>query len=254
MTICVTDLDGTLVFIADPDPNLCVVERFPSGRVARIHRETLRGWQLLASSGQLIVSTSRTVEQFQRADLPVTPYVLASNGLDLIVDGRVDQEWHQERRNLLGARAEPWSRIRAHLGQGIQDPALRATVIDDYFVVMVGTREAVLAGAEQLSTRLCSTSWRAVAVGRKLYLLPVELDKYHALAALLRRLQHGTYLAAGDSPMDLALLRHANLCIVPKGAHLENAKLENLTVTPATGPLAGRDIVAWFQTALATGL
>lgn len=247
MTICVTDLDGTLVFIAGPHPELCEVERFASGRVARIHRDTVRGWCALASLDQLIVSTSRTVEQFRRASLPAAPYVLATNGLDLIDHGTIDLKWRDERLGALAVEVEPWSRIGSGCLAALGGVDLRPGVIGDYFVVMVGSRDAVSAGAERLSAQVNSVGWRVVPVGRKLYLLPTRLDKQQGVAALLARLQIDQYIAAGDSMMDLAMLGAAQRSVVPCGSDLETARIPDLTVTHSGGTHAGRDIVAWFR-------
>jgi hypothetical protein len=251
MTFGVTDLDGTLLFTSPAAPGLREVERLPSGRAVHMHEEAFIGLKELADTGQLLVATSRTVSQFQHATLPSLPYVLAANGLDLIEHGHVMAEWRNEQCHLLSVDAEPWDRLQTHCEDMFNAFGLRQSVREPWLAACVGEREAVAKCGLRLQSAVSEAGWKAVAVGRKLYVLAKGLDKQLTVGRALRRIGQRGYVAAGDSAMDLGMLTAAERALVPRESDLATASISSMTVTRASGPAAGPEIIDWFRTAAA---
>jgi hypothetical protein len=250
MTFGVTDLDSTLVFTWPEAPKLQEVERFPSGRVVRMHEEAWIGLKELGDAERLLVATSRTVSQFRHVALPPLPYVLAANGLDLIDHGHVMPEWREEQCHLLSLGAEPWHRLEAHCEEMFTACDLRLSVREPWLAVCIGDREAVATCCLRLGPAVSDWGWKVRAVGRKLYVFPEDMDKRETVRRALSRIGQGRYVAAGDSAMDLELLKAAERAIVPRGSELASADVSGISVTRAVGPDAGLEVVDWFRAAL----
>lgn len=253
MTLCVTDLDGTLVFTGNPAPELRLVETFRSGRTSLIHEPAREILARLGRDENLLVATSRTVEQFLRADLPSLPYVLASNGLELIDHGKVSHRWREGVDRILTASTRPWSSLKASCQPVLAAAGVLEAVTETYFVVAVGTPDAVIACARGLTPILDPSGWSADAVGRKLYLLPTALDKKAGVARFMGSRGFSDYVAAGDSPLDLEMLLGANAAMAPRGSQLAGLTAQGLLITQAEGPSAGTEILTWFCSQLASG-
>lgn len=258
MTVVATDLDRTLVYSrrsAGTDP---------AARYAVEHREgtattwtTRRTARLLAALGDAalwVPATTRTRAQFARLALPgVHRWVVCAHGGVLLDDGVPDTTWAAEVRRRLAASA-PLDQVAtgtarrvATLPPGVVGPLRRA---EDLFLVARIDPARVPAGwLDELARFAADRGWEASLGERKLHLVPDGLSKAAAVEEVRRRSDPGgALLAAGDSRLDVDLLRAADAAIRP--AHGELHALgwhaPHVAVTAANGIRAGEEIADWL--------
>lgn len=227
--IFASDLDNTLLFSHRHREAGDVCAERLSGREQSFF--PAHGPALLAQVCQrasFIPVTTRSVEQYQRIQWPpgcVPEYAVAANGGVLLRGGARDPQWYA--RTL--ALAKPWleelERVRALIPQAPEGG--RWGEGDGLFLYCAWDRpEQAQAGASFFAGR---TGLDAAVSGRKLYLLPPPVNKGEALRRLRERFRPSRVLCAGDSGLDLPMLREADLAILPpalaQGEELPGARV-----------------------------
>jgi hypothetical protein len=263
-----TDLDRTLIFSPRATAQLggalprSVVEVL-DGRVisemADVVRDRLAGLAALpAGELTLVPTTTRTVRQVQRIDLPFTPrFLIASSGGVVLEDGRVDQAWAEQTDRRLRDCA-PAAEVRALLDGLVADgTVLRAYTADDQFCYAIVDPEHFSAEhVEELTSSLVPRSWRVAHQGSKVYVLPDALHKAHAIDHVRRRLADElgavpTLLAAGDTWLDAEMLELADHGWVPADSEIAAAgplPWPHVTATDQPGHAAAAQIVEeWMR-------
>jgi hypothetical protein len=95
--------------------------------------------------------------------------------------------------------------------------------------------------------------WTISLQGRKLYCVPAPITKESAVDEVRRRSEAGLLVAAGDSRLDAGFLELADVAIRPAHGELDSDGFSrpNLTVTSASGLLAGEEILRFISRILA---
>lgn len=261
-----TDLDRTLIFSPRATAELggglprSVVEVL-DGRVisemADVVRDGLvRLARLPVAEFTLVPTTTRTVRQVERIDLPFTPrFLIAGSGGVVLEDGRVDRAWAAATARRLRDCA-PAAEVRNVLDALVADGTLlRAYTADDQFCyAIVDPEHFGPRSAEELASALLPGSWRVAHQGTKVYVLPDALHKAHAIDYVRHRLAQDlgavpTLLAAGDTWLDAEMLELADRGWVPARSEIASAggpPWPHVTVTDAPGHAAAAQIVqAW---------
>ncbi|MBQ6374714.1 MAG: haloacid dehalogenase [Clostridia bacterium] len=175
-----------------------------------------------------VLVTSRSIEQYGRLRLPGgPPAAVTANGADLLVNGQPDPAWRAETEALLA----PWREElrRCHERLKYSDRYIRCRMVDDAYLFVYCRGDVDPVGeARAISER---TGLAVAASGKKIYLLPPPLNKGSAFARLMERFGCARGIAAGDSAMDLPMLRAADAAILP--ATLADAAPEGAYVCPA---------------------
>jgi hydroxymethylpyrimidine pyrophosphatase-like HAD family hydrolase len=239
-----SDLDRTLVFSPRADPSDAHDVEVLQGRViSRCHPGVLAGLEQLQQRVHVVPVTTRTAAQAQRVQLGLrSEWAVVASGAVVLHGGVPVPEWTASVRARLAAGAGAPEVLEA-LAWSEQRPWWRRTSIaDDAFLVLGVTGEPdldeVLATCEPLG-------WHALHQGSKLYVLPTALDKAHAVAYVAEQLGAPRVWAAGDSWLDLAMLRAADRAWVPRHCELDaaGADLDGFVVTHDGGHAAARQIV-----------
>lgn len=208
------DIDNTLIYShRHPHEGWPCVEWLQGREQSYMSPETGRGLLRLPPWLALVPVTSRTAGQYLRLKLPVpTELALTANGADLLLDGRPDVAWRAQTDALIA----PWRgelRRCQSLLEGVEG-LLRVAVADDaYLYALCPDAPDAARWAGTLESK---TGLEVVASGRKLYMLPPPLNKGRAVSRLMERAGYARLIAAGDSPMDLPMLREANVAIAPR--------------------------------------
>ncbi|WP_406282451.1 HAD family hydrolase [Nocardia sp. NBC_00881] len=215
--------------------------------------------QSLTEPAAVIPTTTRTVKQFGRIQLPGAPwrYAVTSNGGNILVDGVPDMRWRIEVDAEVRAGGATLSEVSAELRTRIDDAwVTKFRLADHLFCYLVVKPKAVPEGFVTEWDAWCrQRGWSASQQGRKIYTMPLAVCKSRAVAEVRRRLWETGELAgaaktfaAGDGALDAEMLRSADFAIRPRHGELEqlNWTHPNLTITRATGILAGEEIINWF--------
>ena len=257
-TLVCADLDRTLIYSAaalgldgaDADgPSLLCVELYQ--RVPQSFMLTDSAGELaeLAHHTTLVPTTTRTVEQYARVQLPgpAPRYAICANGGRLLVDGVPDGDWSHHMAALLDGGA-PVAEVRARLDA---PPTFvrNVRVASGLFVYAVVVREEMPAAwLAELGQWCAERGWTVSLQGRKVYCVPNLLRKSSTAAEVSRRTGASWMLAAGDSLLDTDLLRAADAAIRPGHGELHDAgwTVPHLRVTRSSGVRAGAEIVRWL--------
>lgn len=241
-TVCVEHLDGAPL-------------SFMTTAAARRMRH-------LTEPAAVVPTTTRTIEQFTRIRLPGAPwrYAVTSNGGNILVDGVPDTRWRDGVDAKVRAGGATLSEVTAELRGRVDDSWVsKFRIADQLFCYLVVVPEAVPAGFLAEWDAWCrERGWSASRQGRKIYTMPRAVCKSVAVAEVRRRLIESgelpataSTLAAGDGALDAEMLCAADRAIRPRHGELEqlNWTSPNLTVTKATGILAGEEILDWLISA-----
>ena len=213
----------------------------------------------LASETVVVPTTTRTVEQFQRIDLPGGPwrYAITSNGGNILLDGQPDANWRAEVDAAAAAGGAPLSDVLAEMHSRC-DPSwvLKARTADDLFCYLVVRTEAMPPTfVADWSSWCAARGWGVSQQGRKVYTMPDAVGKSMAVAEVRRRLiadgvirSDELLLAAGDGALDADMLSAADLAARPRHGELESLgwQRDGLFVTDESGGSAAEEILRWM--------
>ena len=261
-----SDLDRTLIYSANSmalagadhvAPRMVVAEVYdaaPLSFMTRAAEELLEG---IVERSVFVPVTTRTQAQFARVRLPGfgRGYAVTTNGAVLLHDGEPDPEWSRHIQRSLGADCAPLREVLDHLTGSAAVPAvLRVRTAEDFFVYSIVDRQALPdAYLEELAAWCRSRGWITSLQGRKLYCVPAPITKEAAVDEIRRRSGTGLLVAAGDSRLDAGILELADIAIRPAHGELDSDAFTrpNLTVTSASGILAGEEILRFVDDVLA---
>lgn len=269
-TLVATDLDRTMIYsraasAADLTDGVLCVEWLDGQELSYLTARSAELLRDLTRRAAVVPVTTRTVEQYQRIDLPGGPHspAVVANGGTVLWDGTPDPEWIDIRgRRMARDRAAALDEVAHVLFTGIligEDTSwIRKRRIADglfcYLVVEPTEQPADALAILQLWAG--ERGWNVSQQGRKIYAMPNAVDKASALAYVRERLiadnrldPAAPLLAAGDGALDAVMLEAADRAIRP--AHGELHQLgwtsNGLTVTTVSGIAAGEQILDWFH-------
>ncbi|MGN1340024.1 MAG: hypothetical protein ACI4WS_07000 [Oscillospiraceae bacterium] len=209
-----TDLDGTLIFSARKKQPGDIICEYKDGE--EISCITARQAELLPRLSGVIPVTTRSIEQYRRICFPegFSPeYALVDNGGTLLVNGIPDREWTENSMRIADECSQELSRCRRAL-QNDPDRSFEIRLVDGMFLFTKSDSPA------QSLERLRIAAGERVncfAVGAKLYAIPAEINKGGAAMRLKARIAPESLLiCAGDSQMDMPLLRLSDIPVLPE--------------------------------------
>lgn len=174
-----------------------------------------------------VPATTRTKAQYQRlgfADYGIVPrYAVTSNGGTVFFEGREDKDWTQRVAAGKSHCAEGKDLLRrfqeiAHPSWVIKDSGKLA---DDLFYYCVIDRDKMPVkevGDFELWAK--ENHWDLSLQGRKLYFVPCHVSKKAAIQYLREKEGLSIVAAAGDSLLDLEMLKDADVALAPAHGEL----------------------------------
>lgn len=215
-----SDLDNTLLFSARHrrEGDLCV-ELLEGREQGFCTPKTL---ELLARAREALLFvpvTSRSIEQYRRIAWPpacAPRYAVTTNGGILLDRGVSDPDWEAQSRELIRPYAGELDRLERRLGEA---PTLRRFRRVDGLFLFAACDDP--AGAEAGGRFFRSQTALEIAVsGRKVYFFPPPLTKGQAVRRLRQRFRPDRVLCAGDSVIDVPMLREGDGAILPEASLL----------------------------------
>ncbi|MFE0750126.1 HAD family hydrolase [Gordonia sp. NPDC058843] len=272
-TLVATDLDRTMIYsraaMGEEQfttlATVCV-EIYRDAPLSYMTQTAVELLTRLAREVVVVPTTTRTPAQYARITLPGSPFrhAVVSNGGRILVNGEDDAEWRAHIDDAVTRAGATLAEVQSELRSRTDDSwvtALRSA--DDLFCYLVVDPSAQPPEfLEEWQEWCAARGWTASQQGRKIYATPQSVTKSAAIAEVRRRLvadgtlgDSAALYAAGDGWLDTDLLLAADHAIRPRHGELEllGWSTPGLTVTAATGALAGVEILRWFGDRIGLG-
>lgn len=206
-----SDLDNTLLYShRHAAPGDVCVEWLDGKEQGFFSPQTIMLLRDVCRQTMFVPITTRSVAQYQRIEWPAgcaPACAITTNGAILLTPaGEKDDTWEAAMAPILAAAHEELQTLCAAHRCDTRYRICR--MVDEAYLFLLpaddGDHDACMQ-ALAAETRL-----PIAASGRKIYILPHQLDKGQALRQLQSRLGANTVFAAGDSAMDLPMLTAAD--------------------------------------------
>lgn len=216
-----SDLDNTLLVShrCRQDSDICVElnqgkeQSFMTKRAIGLLREINR--QI-----GFVPITTRSLEQYRRIEWPEgcePEMAVVANGAILLRRNEIDGKWSNQIKPVVDAVFyELKSQYERHLS--LKD-YISCRIVDDSYVFLYCDEEADVAACVDECRR--HTTLKVEHLGRKIYFFPAGLGKGEALIRLKECLRSSYIYAAGDSPIDVSMLRIADMAFAENGLREE---------------------------------
>ena len=257
-----SDLDQTLIyshktFISkEIDEQIRPVERLDDRFISFMTQNALSALKEIAQRVLFVPVTTRTQLQYQRInfrDYDITyQYAVTSNGGKIFSNGVENEDWSKlvlSGKNKCLAVEDLIHKFGeiAHPSWVINDSGKLA---DDLFYYCLIEREKIPV-TELAAFKIWANEnrWELSVQGRKLYLVPLNINKKVAIQFIKEKEGVSSVVAAGDSLLDLEMLIAADLAFAPAHGELYSlysqggAGLEKLKFTQKSGIEAAEEIL-----------
>lgn len=202
-----SDLDNTLIHsykVADKR-DICV-EIKDGKALSFMPRDSFSLLKEISQKCVFVPVTTRSLEQYRRLDLGVSPkYALVAHGAVLLVDGQVEKRWLSETRSIFDTRLPDISE-----NEFIYD----VRNVNGFFIFAKSKNPEQ--AVKRLKTAVGTNKYTVCGVHNKVYIFPKGLTKRAALERLKRRLLPEKVICAGDSKLDVSMLKTADVALVPE--------------------------------------
>ena len=218
-----SDLDQTLLYSPRHLPaglEAHCVEYLQDKPQGFFTRRTIALLGKVAEQTAFVPVTTRSLEQYRRIAWPegcAPGMALVTNGAILLDHGEIDEGWKRESLALAQPHGEELARLH-----GILAPSaafLHCRIVDGMFL-FASCGDAASAKAQAIRCQRL-TELPVRVSGRKIYIFLPELNKGMAVRRLKERVRPDATWAAGDSVIDIPMLREADCALVPSSELLE---------------------------------
>lgn len=236
-----SDLDQTLIYshrmiINEIEKELLAVEWLNDRYISYITQNAFQKLKEISQKILFVPVTTRTKLQFQRINFlgyyDLNQYAVTSNGGTIFCRGIEDQEWTDHVLKGMDDCAD--TREVIHKFNEICDPSW---VIKDsckladnlFYYCLIERGKIPLAELADFKTWVKENNWELSVQGRKLYLVPRNVNKRAAILYIKQKEGMSRILAAGDSVLDFELLYSADLGIAPAHGELYAQYLQGIS-------------------------
>lgn len=262
--IYASDLDRTLIYslsaigVPADSPGLVPAEIVDGRTVSYISQQALAVLKELAAKMVFMPVTTRTIAQYRRINLfqetVIPDYAITSNGGNILVNGKVDQEWRAAVGRLVERGSAPAEEAGSIVRSVVRPEWIASErYCDELFYTFVVIRDALpLDEITRMASRLDGLGWKVSLQGRKLYIVPEAVNKSDAILHVRRTVQSEPMVASGDSLLDKSLLAAADYAIAPCHGEIfaeQQAGLVKLEYpfTKQAGVFAGDEIMEYVR-------
>jgi len=213
------DLDNTLIhsYKKSREGDICI-EIYNGREQSFMSRQSVGLLKKIIEKILFVPITTRSVEQYQRIaqnpNFPAPKYAVTSNGAFLLRDGEVVENLAEDVKNF---EAELNRQFEKFCGKS--EFAI-CRIVDGHFLFL---RCADNVCAEKICGSLqAETNLKVQYFGQKIYLFPPNLNKGEALKNLTKKFSPDKVFCAGDSEIDLPMLKLADVAYFPKNLAEKN--------------------------------
>ena len=256
--IFASDLDRTLIysksFIKDEMKDVFPVERKDEIDLSYMSEKSIALLSLLSNKTTFVPVTSRSLEQFRRVffikENLTYKYAIVANGGILLKDDKIDLTW---KGNIEKQMAEivPPEEFLLKLDTFLKNPEINSfRCCDKLFIYIVLKTEYIEDGYVESLEELCNMhGYGTVKNNRKIYIIPFFINKWAPLKYIMEMEQESEVFSAGDSILDLPMLKNSTKGFVPAHGELNNdyrnifAENKNLQCTKENGIYASEEFL-----------
>lgn len=227
-----TDLDRTLIYSVRsagvPVDELIPVERYLDRDISFVSPRQVDLLAALAARCLVVPVTTRTRAQYDRVTVWSEPpaWAVVANGATVLRHGRPDGDWAASVRAELDDGCESLDVVAGWLAVAAGPWIDHVRVADGVFLYTLVDRATLPpAVATEWEDHLSGIGWRLSIQGRKLYAVPAPLRKSAAVGHVASAVGAAEVYAAGDSLLDLDLLRRADRSLRPAHGELHDLAL-----------------------------
>ncbi|MRN55315.1 HAD family hydrolase [Paenibacillus monticola] len=262
--IYASDLDRTLIYslsaigVPEDSPGLVPAEIIEGRTVSYISKQTLDQLKELTSSIIFMPVTTRTIQQYKRINLfqetIIPDYAITSNGGNILHRGVIDKDWRASVGRLVERGSATAEEVEVLVRSVVREEwMISERYCDELFYTFVVHRDLLpMDEITHLADRLYSLGWKVSLQGRKLYVVPVAVNKSDAIIHVRRTVHSEPMVASGDSLLDKGLLDSADYCIAPCHGEIFAEQQSGLVeskylFTKRSGVFAGDEIVQYVS-------
>lgn len=219
------DLDNTLIHSHKhrADGDICIEiyndkeQSFISCRAVELLKE-------IAQKILFVPVTTRSIEQYKRIkwlEGTQPKFAVTSNGANLIHNGEIDLNWRQDFYKFIEPYKEELKAQKLKLAQ--DENFTICKTVDESFLFLKCTDDAdknKIVGELQAATNLTVEIYE-----QKIYLFPPKLTKGDALLKLKEIFNPEKTFAAGDSAIDIPMLKMADVAFAHSNLKLQHENL-----------------------------
>ncbi|TCO74407.1 HAD family hydrolase [Marinisporobacter balticus] len=254
--IFASDLDRTLIyskkFISD-HKDIRLIEKKEDESISFMTEIAIKKLKKLSDELLFIPVTTRTIEQYRRISILekiAHKYAIVSNGGNIIIDGEVDRYWSQFIRNKIKRMCLPFKDLLLKFKEIESiEWVKRKRTADNLFTYCIVERDNIpMEKLNSFMEWLEHRNWKGSLQGRKLYFVPKCVCKWEA-TKYIKECENIDFVAsAGDSLLDLPMLKMADYAISPPHGeiykdHRESKAAQNIIFTEKEGIFAAEEIL-----------
>ncbi|MCT4592846.1 MAG: hypothetical protein N4A57_01020 [Anaeromicrobium sp.] len=252
--IFASDLDRTLIYSKKFIENICreeivLVERMDEKEISYMTKKAFDHLSKLKDKLLFVPVTTRTIKQYKRIFMlneVISPkYAVVSNGGNILIDGKVDEEWRSIIQSKLKECA-PIDEIRNEFDKVKGHWVLRGYDADNLFLYNIVDEENVHKETLDIFNKwLDKMNWNMSLQGRKLYFVPNCINKWSPIEYIKNMEKKNTVFASGDSLLDMPILNMANYSIAPTHGEIYKTydKIDTIEFTDESGILCAEEII-----------
>lgn len=254
--IFASDLDRTLIYskkFVTTNEGIRLIEKKGDEEISFMTDIAIKKLDELSKEILFVPVTTRTIEQYKRISIlkDIAPkYAIVSNGGNILVDGELDVQWSQIVKNKIKKECLPFEDVLLKFKEiESNDWVINRRMADDLFSYCIVDRENIpIKKLYAFIDWLNNYNWKVSLQGRKLYFVPKCVCKWEATKYIKERENIDFVVAAGDSLLDLPMLKMADVGIAPRHGeiykvHRQIEEDTNITFTQKEGIFASEEIL-----------
>ncbi|MGG3940823.1 HAD family hydrolase [Peribacillus psychrosaccharolyticus] len=256
--IFASDLDQTMIYSkrafrlkeGTTEPSIRLIETYEGREISFMTSAAIELLKEVHEKMTFLPVTTRTIKQFQRITLfqeeIIPDMAVTSNGGNILVKGQADQDWQRLIRRKMNESSMSPEDLKMQFSELAHDNwILSERTADELFhYYIIDQAAAPLEELKDFEKAAAEAGWKMSLQGRKLYFVPMPVNKWDAVAHIKEKMGKTFVAAAGDSLLDLCMLEVADLPIAPLHGELNDAALgKTILRTENRGLLAAEDIL-----------
>ncbi len=250
-----SDLDRTLIyskkFITREENQIQLVESKGDREMSYMLSSSIEILKTLSNKLLFVPVTTRSIEQYKRIDVfqkEIKPkYFVTSNGGNIFSNGELDKDWEKviiskfnKECLMLEEVISEFNKIKSNLN------IVTVRKVDELFLYCILESDIPQEALKMFSAWLEKNKWRTILNGRKLYFVPMHINKGEAVKYIADKKGIKTIITSGDSILDYDMASISNLFISPQhGSIYELNNYDNNMVkfTNKSGIFASHEIL-----------